>query len=184
VAVRRHIVPILVSLAGACLVGLLVYGVSARSANHTLDDLVTHHDRPRAPDASRLLPILGGHGESSLAAERGKVVVLNLWASWCQPCKAEAPLLQRAQAQLLREHATVLGVTSQDAAPDSEAFVRRYGVTYPNLRDADGGFARAYGTNELPESFIVDREGRVVAISRGEIDQAFLQRAIMLGRRS
>ncbi len=184
VAVRRNLVPILVSLAGACLVGLLIYGVSAQSADRTLDELVARNQRPRAPDATSALPLLSGTGESSLASFRGKVVVLNFWASWCQPCQVEAPLLERAQARLLRSGATVLGVTYQDASPDSQAFVSRYHLTYPNLRDGGGEFVRSYGTEALPESFIIDRDGHIVAISRGEIGQAFLQRAISLAQSS
>jgi peroxiredoxin len=69
-------------------------------------------------------------------------------------------------------------VTYLDASPDSQAFMRRYHLTYPNVRDNNGTFAHAYGTNQLPESFIVDRRGDVVALSRGEIGQAFLNRAL------
>lgn len=183
-AVRRQVVPVLVSLAAACLIGLLVYGVSAQSASRTLDDRVAHHLRPLAPDASARLPLLGRAGESSLAAYRGKVVLLNFWASWCQPCQVEAPLLQRAQAQLLRAGATVLGVTYEDASPDSLSFIRRYQLSYPNLRDGGGGFVRAYGTAALPESFIVDRHGHVAAISRGEIGEAFVREALALAQSS
>ena len=68
----------------------------------------------------------------------------------------------------------MLGVTYLDASPDSKAFVRQYRLTYPNLRDTTGEFAHAYGTDQLPESFVIDRDGHIVAISRGEIDQAFL----------
>jgi cytochrome c biogenesis protein CcmG/thiol:disulfide interchange protein DsbE len=108
-------------------------------------------------------------------------VLLNFWASWCVPCEAEAPLLQRSQARLARNRATVLGVTYLDASPDSEAFVRRYHLSYPNLRDNDNGdFAHAYGTDQLPESFIVDRRGQIVAIARGEIEQKFIDKAIRL----
>ena len=111
-------------------------------------------------------------------------MVLNFWASWCEPCQVEAPLLERAQSQLERHNGTVLGVTYLDASPDSRAFVRRYHLTYPNLRDDNGVFAHSYGTDQLPESFIVDRQGQILAISRGEIDQAFLNRAIALAQSS
>jgi cytochrome c biogenesis protein CcmG/thiol:disulfide interchange protein DsbE len=184
VSVKRRALPIFASLAGACLVGLLIYGVSAQSASRTLDDLVARGQRPRAPEATRPLPALGAAGSRSLASLRGKVVVLNFWASWCEPCQVEAPLLERTQSQLERHRATVLGVTYLDASPDSQAFMRRYHLTYPNLRDNNGTFAHAYGTNQLPESFIVDRRGDVVALSRGEIGQAFLNRALVLAESS
>lgn len=181
---KRRLLPILASLAGACVIGLLIYGVTAKSASRTLDDRVAHGERPAAPDAARALPILGGHGTSSLATLEGKVVVLNFWASWCEPCQVEAPLLERAQARLRHAGGTVLGVAYLDASPDSLSFVKRFHVTYPNLRDNDGAFAHAYGTDQLPESFVIDRDGRIVAISRGQIGQGFLDRAIALAQRS
>jgi cytochrome c biogenesis protein CcmG, thiol:disulfide interchange protein DsbE len=180
--VKRRLLPILSSLAGACLVGLLIYGVTAKSASRTLDERVARDERPRAPDAARALPVLGGHGQSTLAALKGKVVVLNFWASWCEPCQAEAPLLERAQGTLARSGGTVLGVTYLDASPDSQGFVRRYHLTYPNLRDNTGDFAHSYGTDQLPESFVIDRDGHIAAISRGELNQRFLDRAIALAR--
>jgi cytochrome c biogenesis protein CcmG/thiol:disulfide interchange protein DsbE len=180
--VKPRLLPILISLAGACLIGLLIYGVTSRSASRTLDDRVAEGERPLAPDAARALPILDGHGKSSLAALHGKVVVLNFWASWCEPCQVEAPLLERAQAQLARAGGTVLGVTYLDAKPDSQNFVRRFHLTYPNLRDNDGVFAHSYGTDQLPESFVIDRQGDITAISRGEIGQPFLNRAIALAK--
>jgi cytochrome c biogenesis protein CcmG/thiol:disulfide interchange protein DsbE len=183
-AVRRRALPILASLAGACLVGLLIYGVSAQSASRTLDEQVARAQLPSAPDAGQALPVLSGAGRGSLASLRGKVVVLNFWASWCEPCQVEAPLLERAQSRLERSGATVLGVTYLDASPDSQRFARHYHLTYPNLRDNSGSFAHAYGTDQLPESFIIDRQGRIAAISRGEIDQAFLKRAVALAESS
>jgi cytochrome c biogenesis protein CcmG/thiol:disulfide interchange protein DsbE len=180
--VRRRALPIIASLLGACLIGLLIYGVSARSASRTLDERVARGQRPLAPGASRLLPALGGSARTSLGSFKGKVVVLNFWASWCEPCQVEAPLLEHAQRQLERHDGTVLGVTYLDASPDSLRFVRRFGLTYPSLRDADGTFAHSYGTDQLPESFVIDRHGQIVAISRGEIGQGFLNRAVALAQ--
>jgi cytochrome c biogenesis protein CcmG/thiol:disulfide interchange protein DsbE len=177
-------VPILISIAGACLIGLLIYGISTQSASRTLDTEVHDGRHPAAPDASTVLPVLGGHGTGSLASQRGKVVLLNFWASWCQPCEREAPLLERAEAALRRYRGTVLGVTYKDATPDSEHFVRQFHLTYPSLRDGSGSFAAAYGTDQLPESFIVDRDGHVVKLYRGEIGNEFIEKAIALARAS
>jgi cytochrome c biogenesis protein CcmG, thiol:disulfide interchange protein DsbE len=185
--VRSRVLPIAISLVGACLIGLLVYGVTAKSASRTLDEALADGQQPAAPQATRVLPILAGSPAgtgSSLAAYRGKVVVLNFWASWCVPCQEEAPLLEHAQDSLRRHDGTVLGVTYLDASPDSRSFVREQGITYPNLRDTTGEFAHAYGTDQLPESFVIDREGDVVAIRRGQIEKGFLNRAIRLAETS
>jgi cytochrome c biogenesis protein CcmG/thiol:disulfide interchange protein DsbE len=185
--VRGRLLPILVCIAGACLIGLLVYGVSTRSASRTLDEAAAQGRHPPAPQAARTLPVLSGAagaGGDSLAAYKGKVVVLNFWASWCVPCQTEAPLLERAQSRLRQHNGTVLGVTYLDASTDSQVFVREHRITYPNLRDTTGEFARAYGTDQLPESFVIDRNGGVVAVSRGEIGQAFVNNAIKLAESS
>lgn len=176
--------PIFVTLVGACLVALLIYGVSAQSASRTLDELVARKQYPLAPNAARSLPVLGSTGRSSLASLRGKVVVLNFWASWCEPCQLEAPLLEHAQHSLESHNATVLGVTYLDASPDSEGFVHRFHLSYTNLRDNTGAFAHSYGTDQLPESFVINRQGRIVAISRGQIGQQFLNHAIALAESS
>ncbi|HTQ69371.1 MAG TPA: TlpA disulfide reductase family protein [Solirubrobacteraceae bacterium] len=179
---KRRILPVIAALAGAGLVALLIYGVSHQAASRTLDERVASGHYPPAPNAATELPILGGDGKSSLAALRGKVVVLNFWASWCRPCEQEAPLLQRTQARLHQMDGTVLGVADLDNTPDSRRFVRHYHLSYPNLRDTTGEFAHFYGTDQLPESFVIDRRGRIVAISRGEIDESFLNHALALAR--
>ncbi len=176
--------PTFVSLLGACLIGLLIYGVTAQSANRTIDELIAKGETPPAPNATRTLPVLSGHGVHSLASLRGKVVVLNFWASWCVPCQVEAPLLEQNQAALERHNATVLGVSYLDASPDSLGFMRHYHLTYPMLRDNTGDFAHAYGTDKLPESFIINRRGQIVALERGEIEQKFMDRALALAERS
>ncbi len=177
---KRLIVPTLATIFGAALLALLVYGVTHQAPSRTLDEAVlSRHYRP-APEARRSLPALAGGYGAPLAAYAGKVVLLNFWASWCVPCEQEAPLLERAQRELERHDATVLGVAYKDITSDSLEFVHRYHLTYPTLRDPSGEFAQAYGTDQLPESFVIDRAGKVVAISRGEVDQPFLDEAIKL----
>ena len=179
---RRLALPIIVSLLGAGLLGILVYGVSHQAVSRSLDEALHHGQHPPAPHQGQTLPILGGGGERSLTAYRGRVVLLNFWASWCTPCEEEAPLMERLQRQLAPHGATVLGVTYEDNTPDARSFVKHFGLTYPNLRDVSGEFAHSYGTDQLPESFLIDRAGDVVGISRGEIDDAFGERALELAR--
>jgi len=177
-------VPILVSFAALLLIGLLIYGVTHNAASRTLDEDLARGEYPTAPNAALRLPRLGRAGSASLAQLRGHVVLLNFWASWCEPCQAEAPLLERTERRLAPHGGTILGVTYKDLSENSEAFVRHYHLTFPNLRDKTGEFAAAYGTDRIPESFLIDPQGHIVAISRGEIEPSFAARAVALARSS
>ncbi len=181
---KRLIVPTLASIFGLALLALLIYGVTHQSPSRTLDEAVASGHWPAAPEAKHSLPALTGGGSTSLASYGGKVVILNFWASWCEPCQHEAPMLERAQHTLESHGGTVLGITYEDATSDSLGFARRYHLTYPNLRDVTGSFAHSYGTDQLPESFVINRAGHIVGISRGEVTEPFLERAIKLADES
>jgi len=172
--VRRTIVPLLSIAAGAALVLLLVFGLTQQGASRALDAALRAGGHPTAPDATRPLQALDrvGGADASLARWRGRVVVVNFWASWCSTCTAEARLIEQAQRSLAASGAgTVVGIDYKDLPSGAMLYVARHGLTYPNLRDIDGSFGSDYGTIALPETFILDRRLHVVAIARGEITQ-------------
>jgi len=176
--VKRVLGPAITVVVALAAVGLFVFGLSNQGASRALDNAVAGGKRPAAPD--RRLPTLESPGSRSLASYRGKVVVVNFWASWCPPCGAESGILETAQHQLAASgRGTVLGVDYKDFTSDSLGFIRRHGLTYPSLVDSTGSLANAFGTESLPETFVLDRASRVVAISRGQIlQQSFLTQAI------
>jgi cytochrome c biogenesis protein CcmG/thiol:disulfide interchange protein DsbE len=175
--VSRLTVPVLAAVLAIALIALLGYGVLAKGEDKSLDQAVAGGQRPTAP--TRELPVLGGTGTKSPADYKGKVVVLNFWANWCVPCTAEAPVLKRAQERLTKEGAgTVLGVTYREASPNSLKFVREHHITYPSIRDVDAELAEAYGTHQLPETFVIDQDGKIAAIARGQVDDATMNKML------
>ncbi len=160
------------------LLTLLGFGVAAQGNNDSIDASVARGEYPPAPNAHLQLPVLGSSATESLAQLRGKVVVVNVFASWCPPCLAEAPILEREEEQIAKDNATILGVTYQDNASDSESFVRQQHISYPVVRDVSGNFARAYGVNGVPETFVISRQGKIVALLRSQLDQTWLRQTL------
>ena len=114
----------------------------------------------RAPEFT--LKRLDGQGDMSLASLRGKAVVVNFWASWCRPCRDEAPLLDETYRKYRRRGLVIVGVAVRDFSEDSRRFARRYGMTYPIVKADGNRIERDYGITGVPETFFVDREGNLV----------------------
>jgi cytochrome c biogenesis protein CcmG, thiol:disulfide interchange protein DsbE len=161
-----------VTLAAAALVGLLAYGLVSKGSDTTLDDAVARGDRPTAPVTA--LPRLQGQGSASLADYKGKVVVLNVWASWCDPCREEVPLLQKTHEAISKQGGVVLGLDTQDASQNAIDFLKERDATFPSLRDRDRSYGREFGVTGYPETFLIDRKGRVAALQRFPVTQDWL----------
>ncbi len=131
------------------------------------------------PVPDRELPVLGGPGEASIADYRGRWVLVNLWASWCGPCRQEAPDLDRFARRYREREVSVLGINVQDNSDDALAFLRDYGVAYEQLRSVGDERSAAFGSTGVPENFLVDPRGRLVLIWRGPVDGRFLEENVV-----
>ncbi|MGI8632980.1 MAG: TlpA family protein disulfide reductase [Solirubrobacterales bacterium] len=176
---RIRPLPVLGVAAALLVVALLTFGViNAEGGSLELGE--------PAPD--KTLPQLDGSGTGTIGQYRGQWVLVNFWASWCGPCRTESPALQKFHDQHRDDNFTVLGVNSQDLTGDARAFVDRYDLTFPILRDADGERTEAFAMTGFPESFLVNPQGRIALIRRGPVDEAYLERfvepAITRGQRA
>ncbi len=158
----------------AFIIGLLVVGLVASGGSTSIDDALVAGQRPPAPDIT--LPVLvSGPGlplagqQASLASLKGTVVVLNLWASWCAPCREEAPILEKVWEQYRHRGVMVLGLNLQDLSENALTFLTKYGMTYPSLRDGTDGSKRALEATGVPETFIIDRQGRIALHITGQV---------------
>ena len=150
-------------------VGLLTFGLLSKgSTGVALGEAV-----PSEP-----LPRLEGGGTESLTNYRGQWVLVNFWASWCVPCRTEAPELEEFQRRHGGPRFTVLGIDSRDLTGDGRDFVERYGLTYPQLLDGDGDAAHEFGTTGVPENFLIDPRGKVRLLVRGPVDAEYLDRYV------
>jgi len=158
------------TLAVLALVGLLGFGLVTKGGdNLALGD--------PAPD--KTLPRLDGSGNGRISDYRGDWVLVNFWASWCEPCRTEAPALEDFYRSNRENGFTILGIDLDDASTDAKAFVDEFGLTYPQLRDGDGRERRdAYGMTGFPESFLVDPEGNIALIRRGPVTEDYLERYV------
>ena len=169
-------VPLVALAAVLALLALLAYGIAQNQTGQSIDSQLAAGKRPVPPALT--LPTLGGGAPVSLASYRGKVVVLNFWASWCPPCKGEAPVLARWEPRLKARNATIVGVDVLDVSSDAERFVAEHKLAFPHLRDEDGSRLKAFEVVGYPETIVLDRHGRIAATSRGAIDDRFFQQKV------
>ncbi len=176
-----------VALAGSLVMGALAgcssSGGSANSGSQSrfvAGDgsvvLVPAADRVPAPDITGTT--LTGEG-FALTDYRGKVVVLNVWASWCAPCRAEAPSLNQVSRELAPRGVQFIGLDTRDTTASAQAFVRRFDVPYPNVWDPDAQLQLAFRDSlppqAIPSTLLIDRRGRVAGRILGEVDRTQLR---------
>src|SRR5918998_1592496 len=172
---RRALSPVPVAVICVLLgiVALLAYGLASNDPDRSVDEGLQRGEREQAPALE--LPRLGGGGSAALADYRGQVVVLNFWASWCKPCKEESPLLERWHRRMSKQGGTVLGVDMLDLTSRAERFIDEYGLTYPMLKDREGDGMELFGVIAYPETFVIDRAGRIAAAERGPVDEEWMR---------
>ena len=156
---------------------LLVFGLVTQSPNTDIDDKLARSEAAPAP-GFKLAVLADGRPGRRLATAwrraavddsvdldelRGTPVVVNFWASWCVPCRDEAPVLRQGAKRWRERGVLFLGLNMQDVTSDARDFMREYALDFPQVRDKSNATARRWGATGIPETFFIDRRGRVVA---------------------
>ncbi len=160
----------LVFLAVLAVLGLLAFGLLNKGgATIAVGDPV--------PD--KVLPALPGPGKGSIADHRGEWVLVNLWASWCIPCREEAPVLQEFYERNRGRDTTVVGINVQDNEDDALDFLREHPTGYAQLRSVGDERSDAFGSTGVPENLLGEPDGDLALIWRGPVDDQLLRERVL-----
>ncbi len=184
------------ALAAIGFIALLAYGLATQSSDSTIDDALAGAratpapgfeldvlQRGRQPAAlRRTVERAAADGRVSLSELRGAPVVLNFWASWCDPCRAEAPVLERGWRRAQRQGVVFVGLDMQDVTSDAREFLREFGVSYLNVRERGKETSRRYGATGLPETYFISARGQVVAHVIGTVTSEQLRAGVAAAR--
>jgi cytochrome c biogenesis protein CcmG, thiol:disulfide interchange protein DsbE len=188
----RFVAPALGLATAVALIALLVYGVIARAPDTDIDDSLAGGRAVPAPSyrlavlrrgslgrrlQAKVAPALGD-GRVSPSELRGTPYVLNVWASWCVPCRDEAPELTRAWRRERPRGVLFVGLDMQDSAEDARAFMDHYGVDYLNIRDPTNETPHRYGATGVPETYFISGRGEIVGHVIGVVSPAQLRAGI------
>jgi cytochrome c biogenesis protein CcmG/thiol:disulfide interchange protein DsbE len=156
-----------VVMAALAVIGLLGFGLATKGEG----GIPVGEPLPEA-ELPRLVP---SGGEASLADYEGSWVLANVWASWCNPCRDEAPLLERFAREHRADGVVVVGIDTQDNTDDALGFVDEFGLTYDQLHDGSGDYADDIGTTGVPESILIAPSGDVAYHVPGAVTEPILR---------
>lgn len=168
-------------------VALLAYGLTTVSPDGTIRGGLNDGSAVPAPgfelelldtEADSAGLIRPGQDSLALSDLRGTPVVLNFWASWCGPCREEAPVLASGWRRDRNSGVLYLGVDTQDASEDAKAFTDEFAITYPSVRDPERELGNEYGLTGIPETYFIDADGRVVGGKIGVVDASTLEAGV------
>lgn len=155
---------------------ILLIGVLMVVGTIGLALLRQNQSQPKSGDAPDFTVATFDGETFRLSDQRGKIVVINFWGSWCAPCRAEAPALQRVYERYRDKGVVILGITYLESSPqDSLDFIEEYGLTYPNAPDPRAEIAeKKYHIRGAPENFVIDQDGNIAYFHLGPVTEELL----------